>query len=113
VTRFEHFNPDKKHYAVDIAVPKDTPVKAVYDAVVLFSEWSADTGYVIVLDHGKFVSVYKHNATVFKKQGDKVKAGEVIALAGSEGEESTGPHLHFELWINGIAVDPEQYFEFE
>ncbi len=108
-----HFDPTKKHYAVDIAVTKDTPVKAIFDGQVLFSEWSAATGYVLMVDHGNFISVYKHNSSVMKEQGEKVKAGEVIALAGSEGEESSGPHLHFELWINGVPVDPEQYLEFD
>ncbi len=108
-----HYNPEEKHYAVDIAVAKDTPVKSVFDGVVIFSEWSAATGHVLMIDNGNAIAVYKHNSVLFKHQGDKVKAGEVISLAGSEGKESSGPHLHFELWFNGVPVDPEQYLEFE
>ncbi|WP_010521406.1 M23 family metallopeptidase [Aquimarina agarivorans] len=103
-----------KHYAVDIAVDKDTPVKAATQGVIVFSEWTPDTGYVILLKHTSgLLSVYKHNAKLLKKQGDIVIAGEVIAIAGSTGEFSTGPHLHFELWEKGQALNPSDYIDFE
>lgn len=105
---------EDKHYAVDIVVPKDTPVKATADGTVIFAEWTAETGYVIIIEHRQeLLSVYKHNASISKTQGDLVKAGEVIALAGSTGEYSTGPHLHFELWSKGYPVNPTNFIDFE
>ena len=102
-----------KHYAVDIAVPKDTPVKAVADGVVVFAEWTAGTGYVIILEHSYgLISVYKHNTGLSKAQGDLVKSGEVIATAGDAGELSTGPHLHFELWNDGYPINPMNFIDF-
>ena len=108
------FNADEHHYGVDIAVPKDTPVKAVEDGTVIFAEWSIDTGFVMIIDHGKsIISVYKHNAKLYKKSGDNVQSGEIIATAGSEGKLSNGTHLHFELWYNGYPIDPSQFIQFE
>lgn len=108
------FNSKNEHYAVDIAVKKNTPIKAIADGTVIFSEWSVDTGYVIIIDHGNnLLSVYKHNAQLFKKQGDLVKSGEIIASAGSGGKFSTGTHLHFELWYNGYPVNPTNFMDFE
>lgn len=110
----EKYNLDRKHYAVDVVVPKNEPIKAVADATVIFSEWTSETGNVLILDHGNnLISVYKHCASRIKDQGDLVKAGEVIATAGSTGEFTTGPHLHFELWNNGYPVDPTNYIAFE
>ncbi|NRA91122.1 MAG: M23 family metallopeptidase [Psychroserpens sp.] len=107
------FDIKEKHYAVDVVVPKDTPVKATADGTVIFSEWTAQTGYVIILEHSnELISVYKHNESLTKQQGDLVKAGEVIALSGSTGELSTGPHLHFELWNRGYPVNPSNFIDF-
>lgn len=107
------YNPKTKHYAIDIAVKKNTPIKAVADGTVIFTGFTADTGFVIIIEHAKgFLSVYKHNAALHKEQGDVVKTGEAIADAGSTGELSTGPHLHFELWNNGFPVDPLNYIAF-
>jgi len=103
-----------KHYAIDIAVEKDSPVKAVADGTVIFTGFTAETGFVIILEHAKgFLSVYKHNSSIHKEQGDIVKSGEAIANAGSTGELSTGPHLHFELWNDGFPVDPLNYIDFK
>jgi murein DD-endopeptidase MepM/ murein hydrolase activator NlpD len=105
---------EDKHFAVDISVPKDTPVKAVADGTVIFAEWTADTGYVLILEHSQaLISVYKHNQSLNKSQGDLVKAGEVIATAGNTGEYSTGTHLHFELWSKGYPVNPTNFIDFE
>ncbi len=110
----ERYDPSAKHFAVDLVVAKDTPVKAVADGTVIFAEWTAQTGYVIILEHGDgLLSVYKHNASLTKEQGDLVKAGEVIAISGNSGELSTGPHLHFELWSDGYPVDPTTFIDFE
>jgi len=109
----QRFDAKAKHLAVDIAAPKNTPVKATADGTVIFSGWTTETGYVIILKHGyNYVSVYKHNGNLLKKQGDFVKSGEVIASVGSTGELTTGPHLHFELWSNGYAINPINLIDF-
>ncbi|SEP82802.1 Murein DD-endopeptidase MepM and murein hydrolase activator NlpD, contain LysM domain [Hyunsoonleella jejuensis] len=108
------YNVKEKHYAVDIVVPKDTPIKATADGIVIFAEWTAGTGHVIILEHSYgLISVYKHNASLTKSQGDLVKAGEVIATSGNTGELSTGPHLHFELWSDGYPINPTNFIDFE
>ena len=109
----EKFNIDQKHFAVDIALEENTPIKSAAQGTVIFSEWTAETGYVIILEHPYgLLSVYKHNASLLKEQGESVEAGEVIASAGNTGEFSTGFHLHFELWTDGYPVDPENFIDF-
>lgn len=110
----DNFNPENNHYAIDIISEKDAPVKAIADGTVVFSDWTSDTGYVIIMEHQEgFLSAYKHNGSLFKSQGDRVYAGEVVATVGSTGEYTNGPHLHFELWANGEAVNPENYIDFK
>ena len=107
------FDRNKSHYAVDIAVEKNTPIKAIADGTVIFSEWTSETGYVIILEHNfGLLSVYKHNSSLNKRQGNSVLSGEVIATAGNTGEYTTGYHLHFELWMDGYPMDPENFFNF-
>ncbi|MFV0530898.1 MAG: peptidoglycan DD-metalloendopeptidase family protein [Flavobacteriales bacterium] len=102
-----------EHLAIDIACNEGEPIKAIMNGFVVFSDWTSGGGYVLVLQHKQnIISVYKHNSQLYKKQGDIVQSGDVIATAGSSGELSTGPHLHFELWIEGYAVDPETYIDF-
>lgn len=113
-TLSQQFKAKEKHFAVDIVAKTGTPVKAVADGTVIFSEWTAETGYVIIMEHANdFISVYKHNGNLLKEQGDFVKSGEVIATVGSTGELTTGPHLHFELWNNGYPVNPINYIDFQ
>ena len=110
----EQYNADEKHYAIDIALAKDTPVKSTADGTVIFAEWTAETGYVIIVEHSYgLISVYKHNASLTKEQGDLVKAGEVIATAGNTGDLTTGPHLHFELWSDGYPINPTNFIDFK
>lgn len=110
----ESYNLKEKHYAIDIAVAKDTPIKSTADGTVIFAEWTASTGYVIIIEHSQeLISVYKHNAALTKTQGDLVKAGEVIATSGSMGDLSTGPHLHFELWNDGYPINPTNFIDFK
>ncbi len=110
----EKFDVKKKYFAIDVAVPKDTPIKSVINGTVIFADWTPSNGNVIIVRHNNgFISVYKHAASLTKSQGDIVKTGEVIAIAGSTGQESTGIHLHFELWKDGYPIDPEQFIEFE
>ena len=108
------FNVEENHFAIDIAADIGTPVKSILDGKILFSEWSVDTGHVIIVDHGdNIVSVYKHNSKSLKEQNDFVQAGEVIAYSGNQGSLSSGPHLHFELWKNGTPIDPEPLLNFQ
>lgn len=110
----EPYNLKEKHYAVDIVVAKDAPIKATADGIVIFAEWTPSTGRVIIIEHSYgLISVYKHNASLTKAQGDLVKAGEVIATAGDSGELSTGPHLHFELWNDGYPINPTNFIDFK
>lgn len=107
------FNLNKSHYAVDVAVEENTPIKNIADGIVVFSEWTAETGFVIIVKHNLgLLSIYKHNSSLNKKQGDVVLAGEVIATAGNTGEYTTGFHLHFELWIDDYPMNPENFFNF-
>lgn len=110
----EEYNTDEKHFAIDIALAKETPIKSTADGTVIFAEWTAETGYVIIIEHSYgLISVYKHNASLTKEQGDLVKAGEVIATAGNTGNLTTGPHLHFELWSDGYPINPSNFIDFK
>lgn len=110
----EGYNVNDRHYGVDIVVAENTPVKSVSDGTVIFGEWTVETGNVIIIEHSYgMISVYKHNSSLIKSQGERVRKGEVIATAGSTGEFSTGPHLHFELWVDGQSVDPTDFIEFD
>ena len=110
----ESYNAKEKHFGVDVVVAKDTPIKATSDGTVIFSEWTAETGYVIIIEHSYgLISIYKHNASLTKSQGELVKTGEVIATAGNTGELTTGPHLHFELWSDGYPINPTNFIDFK
>lgn len=107
------YNKQENHLAIDIAAQKGEAIKSVAMGTIIFTDWTPDTGYVVVIQHNNgMISVYKHALTVYKKMGEIVKKGEVIAAVGNTGELTTGPHLHFELWIDGNAVDPQEYIVF-
>jgi len=107
------FDPATRHYGVDIVSKPDEVIKATLDGTVLLANFTSETGWVIGIQHSNnLFSWYKHNSALLKKAGDFVKAGEVIAVIGNSGELSSGPHLHFELWFNGTAVDPLKYVSF-
>lgn len=102
-----------KHFGVDITAPEGEAVMAVYDGTVIFSSFTSDGGNVIQIQHpNNLISVYKHNSVVLKKVGDRVGAGENIAIIGNSGEYTDGPHLHFELWHNGVPINPQEYIAF-
>jgi murein DD-endopeptidase MepM/ murein hydrolase activator NlpD len=106
------FESSKGHYAVDIAAPKNTPVKSCYEGTIVYADWSSETGHVIIVQHERnLLSAYKHNSALLKSVGDYVRSGEAIAIIGNSGENSTGPHLHFELWYDGYAINPEEYIK--
>ncbi len=107
------FNPEKSHYGIDIIPGNDKTVSAVLSGTVILDAWSVETGYIIGIQHNfNFISFYKHNSVLLKKTGDHVRSGESIAISGNSGENTTGPHLHFELWHNGTAVNPRDYITF-
>lgn len=107
------YNFENGHLGVDIACSKGEPIKSVLDGTVILAEWTFNTGHTILIKHdNNMFSVYKHNSYLLRQQGDVVKSGEVIAVAGSTGKHSSGPHLHFELWIRGISVNPTDFIRF-
>lgn len=110
----DSFKSDNKHFGVDIIAGNNKDVKSVLDGIVVFSEFTIESGYIIGVFHtGNLISIYKHNSKVIYKVGDEVLAGEVIAVVGNTGELSSGPHLHFELWYDGHPIDPTKYINFE
>lgn len=109
----QSFNPNKNHNGVDISTMKDDPVKAVLDGTIVFAGYTNEGGFEIHIQHSNnMVTIYKHNSYLFASTGQQVRAGETIALTGNTGEQSKGNHLHFEIWDNGMAVDPEEYVGF-
>ncbi|WP_291529890.1 M23 family metallopeptidase [Bacteroides sp. UBA939] len=109
----DKFDAETKHYGTDIAADPGESILATLDGTVILSVYTAETGYVIQVQHNQdFISVYKHCGSLLKREGETVKAGEAIALVGNSGQLTTGPHLHFELWQKGRAVNPELYIVF-
>ena len=108
----KHYDVSKKHYALDVVTPINTPIKAITKGIVLFSDWTPKDGYsIIVLHEEGLISVYKHASSLTKSQGEQVKSGEVIALTGGGIEDSS--HFHFELWNDATALDPTLFIDFE
>lgn len=107
------FNPANNHFGTDVVAGPNEVVKATLDGTVVMATWTLETGYVIEIQHDdNLISVYKHNAELLQKVGMRVKAGDAIAIIGNSGELTTGPHLHFELWQNGVALNPENFIVF-
>ena len=108
------FGDKDEHFGVDILAAEGTRVSSILDGTVIFSEWTVETGYVIEVQHdNQLVSLYKHNGKLLKRTGQRVTAGEAIAIVGNSGELTTGTHLHFELWYSGVPLNPENYISFE
>ena len=98
------------HFAVDIAAETGSAIRSIGDGYVILADWVNDGGQVIAIAHADgYISVFKHNSSLLKQVGDRVRDREVIALSGNSGEITTGPHAHFELWQNGLAQDPRAY----
>jgi murein DD-endopeptidase MepM/ murein hydrolase activator NlpD len=107
------FNLSTNHLGTDIVAGPNEVIKSVLDGTVILATWTLETGYIIEIQHeDNLISIYKHNAELLKHAGSHVNAGEPIAIVGNSGELTTGPHLHFELWYNGRAVNPEDYIVF-
>ncbi|MEO0312684.1 MAG: hypothetical protein RIQ89_2341 [Bacteroidota bacterium] len=107
------FDVVKKHFGIDIVGKANEVIKAALDGTVILSDFTSSTGYVIGVQHANnMMTFYKHNSVLLKRIGERVKAGDAIAIIGNSGEQTTGPHLHFELWYNGSAIDPLRYISF-
>ena len=104
------YDPLNNHFGVDFVCKKEEPIKATFDGTVLMSSWTKDSGYVISIIHpNNLISVYKHNSKVFVEPGQSVSTGDVISIIGDTGEFSSGPHLHFELWMDGKSINPSEF----
>lgn len=108
------FDRSEKHFGTDIVTAKDEMVHSILDGTVLLADWTFETGYVMqILHKNNVISLYKHNSKLLKRVGERVEAGEAIGMVGNTGEITTGPHLHFELWVDGVPVDAEDYIAFK
>tara|TARA_B100000700_G_scaffold329424_1_gene451067 strand:+ start:1105 stop:1950 length:846 start_codon:yes stop_codon:yes gene_type:complete len=109
----EKYDKKKNHFGVDLVGKKGAFVFSVADGVVVLNNWTKETGFIVAIQHADgFLSFYKHNSSVLKSVGSFVRGGEEIAIIGSSGELSSGPHLHFELWKNGESLNPQNYIIF-
>jgi murein DD-endopeptidase MepM/ murein hydrolase activator NlpD len=108
------FDLSKDHFGIDVAAPKNTAIKAAASGSVISAGYTVETGYSIAVQHpNNVVTIYKHNSVLLRREGDNVKIGEAIAIIGNSGENTSGPHMHFELWHKGRAVDPALYINFK
>lgn len=104
------FNPQKGHFGIDIATKKGTPFKAIADGAVVNQNWSINYGWVLYIQHSdNIVTIYKHAEDLSKSVGDIVSKGDILGTAGNTGIMSSGPHLHLEIWKNGIPQNPNSY----
>jgi len=104
------YNIKEGHFGTDIAAKENEFVKTTLDGTIIFAGFTTEDGYVTQIQHNNNItSVYKHQSSITKKVGDFVQAGEPIGVVGNTGENSKGPHLHFELWYNGFAINPQDY----
>ena len=105
------FNPGKGHMGVDFVVKEGTPVYAASGGYIVFSDYTIDDGYMIIIIHRDgYISIYKHCSSLIKSVRDNVEQGVLIALSGNSGKHTTGPHLHLEIWRDGKPVNPEKQF---
>jgi murein DD-endopeptidase MepM/ murein hydrolase activator NlpD len=107
------FNLTENHFGIDIVTKPDETVKSTLDGTIIFSGFSAEDGNIVQIQHNNnLTSIYKHNSTLLKKTGDRIKAGEAISVVGNTGEKSKGAHLHFELWFDGQPINPQDFVAF-
>ena len=108
------FEPSQSHFGVDIVSAENEPVKSIADGTVVLASWTLETGYVITVQHSnELISIYKHNSVLLKKLGDPVRGGEIISIIGNTGEQTTGQHLHIELWYKGNPLNPQEFITFD
>lgn len=104
------FDASTGHFAVDVAAETGSAIRSIGDGYVILADWVNDGGQIIAIAHASgYISVFKHNSSLLKQVGDRVRDREVIALSGNSGEITSGPHAHVELWLDGLAQDPRAY----
>ncbi len=104
------FDPGRGHFGMDVAARRGTPVVAPADGHVVFAGWTYEDGNLVIMAHGRgYMTVYKHNQSLLRSAQEFVRRGETIALLGTSGRTSQGPHLHFEVWRDGVPRDPRLY----
>lgn len=109
----QSFNASKDHYGIDVVTVADEPVKACLDGTVVVATWVPGEGNILIVQHNNdFISVYKHCSVLLKTQGDRILTGDPLGIVGNTGENTSGPHLHFELWHKGVALNPQEYISF-
>ncbi|WP_339923105.1 M23 family metallopeptidase [uncultured Cyclobacterium sp.] len=108
------FTISQNHFGVDVVAAENEPVKAIADGTVIFSSWTLETGYVVAVQHSnELISIYKHNSVILKSIGDPIRGGEILSIIGNTGEQTTGQHLHLELWYRGNPLDPQEFITFD
>ncbi|MBI3134789.1 MAG: M23 family metallopeptidase [Bacteroidetes bacterium] len=109
----QSFNSEKDHFGVDVVTAADEPIKACLDGTVIVSGWIPGEGNILIIQHNNdFISVYKHCSVLLREQGDKILTGDPVGIVGNTGENTSGPHLHFELWQKGNALNPQEFISF-
>lgn len=108
------FDRGKKHFGIDVVTLKDEPIKACLEGTIIFTGWTPSDGNVVIIQHTEeLLSIYKHCSELLKMLGEFVQTGDPIAIVGNTGENSSGPHLHFELWKKGNPIDPNAFISFQ
>jgi len=108
------FSPSENHFGIDVVAGEDEPVKAIADGTVILATWTLETGYVVGIQHSnELISIYKHNSVILKTVGDPIRGGEIVSIIGNTGEQTTGQHLHLELWYRGNPLDPREFITFD
>ena len=106
------FDIDSKHFGVDIVNEEGTSILSIANGVVVYSDYSKDYGNGIIIDHENgYYSHYYHNKENFVKRNERIDGGTLIAQLGNTGQQSTGPHLHFEIWKDGKPINPLSFFQ--
>ena len=101
------YDTEHGHLGIDIVTKEGSPVYASAGGYVIFADYTTDYGYTIIISHpDSYLTFYKHCSSLLKKEREEVQQGELIALSGNSGTLSSGPHLHFEIWKGGKAIDP-------
>ena len=105
----QDFNPSIGHMGIDYGVKTGSPVFASVGGIITFSDYTIGSGYMLIIQHDQgFTTVYKHCSSLLKKERDIVSQGDLIALSGNTGKNTSGPHLHFEIWQDGRPIDPQK-----
>ena len=107
------FDSNKNHHGIDVLGIKNSAISSITSGTIISAEYNIETGNTISIQHdNNIVSTYKHNSKLLKSVGEYVRSGEAIAIIGNTGIRSDGYHLHFELWIDGESVNPQNYIDF-